>query len=163
MSRAKKTDTVTVKNNGTKKTGSNKGKRRPVIKSEKVTLPVDLTDSKNTEGLTGAKVKSMVLNAKFQANKDYKATEGGIYKMRKHFATYGENYLRLLNEKHGKNVSMDQIVALNPSELTTFLTDKEREQTSKKATKLGKDPILQPVFTFYLMETLISRYISKKD
>jgi hypothetical protein len=117
------------------------------------------------EGMSGTKLKkvSELLSAKFQANKDYKTGEGGIFKMRKLFAEYGESYLNELNAKYKFSISMEDLLTADINYFTMFLTEKEKEQTKKKAIALGKNPDTNPVFTFYLFENLVGRYFQGLD
>jgi hypothetical protein len=111
-------------------------------------------------GMSGTKLKkvSELLSAKFKANKDYKTGEGGIFKIRKLFAEYGQSYLNELNAKYKFSVSMDVILNADINHFTIFLTEKEKEQTRKKAIAMGKNPDTNPIFTFFLFENLVGRY-----
>lgn len=112
------------------------------------------------ENMNGTKLKkfSELLSAKFQANKDYKTGEGGVFKMRKLFAEYGQSYLNELNAKYKYSISMEDILNADINHFTMFLTEKEKEQTRKKAISFGKNPDTNPIFTFFLFENLVGRY-----
>jgi hypothetical protein len=117
------------------------------------------------EGMSGTKLKkvSELLSAKFQANKDYKTGEGGVFKMRKLFVEYGQSYLNELNAKYKFSISMEDILSADINHFTMFLTEKEKEQTRKKAIALGKNPDTNPIFTFFLFENLVGRYFQGLD
>jgi uncharacterized DUF497 family protein len=117
------------------------------------------------ENMSGTKLKkvSELLSAKFQANKDYKTGEGGIFKMRKLFAEYGQSYLNELNAKYKFSISMEDILSADINHFSMFLTEKEKEQTRKKAIALGKNPDTNPVYTFFLFENLVGRYFQGLD
>jgi hypothetical protein len=117
------------------------------------------------ETWSGTKLKkvSELLSAKFQANKDYKTGEGGVFKMRKLFAEYGQSYLNELNAKYKFSINMEDILNADINHFTMFLTEKEKEQTRKKAISLGKNPDTNPVFTFFIFENLVGRYFQGLD
>lgn len=114
-----------------------------------------------SENLTGKKLKKQSeLNlAKYQANKDYKTSEGGVYKMRKNFVEFGQSYLDELNKKYKMSYNMQDILETDVNIFTVFMTDKERKQCENKALAMGKDAKKQPVLTFYLFCNLVGRMI----
>lgn len=129
-------------------------------KAEKV-VRTSQTSVTLSEGVTAKKMQSELQKFRIQANKDYKTAEGSLSKMLKNYIEFSSFHLNELNKKNGTNITPKFIlnciesgkVGLNT--FTQYLTEKETAQTNKKAELLGKNT---PIFTFWLVQGLISRY-----
>jgi hypothetical protein len=113
------------------------------------------------DGKVSGKKLSQMIAAKIQSNKDYKSSEGSISKMLKNVAEYGSQYLTELNKKHGTNITTEFILSnVNQGKegielFLNFATDKDMQQSKKRAEKLGKN---SPVFTFWAALSFVGRY-----
>lgn len=120
-------------------------------KTAKVTLvekPVSTTKEKKPY------VMPTILKAKYEANKKHKAYIGGFNFI---LASIKVNAVEYVHELHDKFqfiiVSMADIQKLKPSDLTPFMSDKEKERQSLNGN----------LWSFYQVETLLSRYYSDKN
>jgi hypothetical protein len=112
------------------------------------------------ENLTGKKLSALTVT-KIGANKDYKTSEGSISKMLKNYIEFGGANLSELNKRYNTTLTADYIKSCIESGadgvkiFTKYLTEKEKIQSDKRGAKIGKT---SPVYTFWVLSSLIARY-----
>lgn len=99
-------------------------------------------------------VMPSILKAKYEANKKHKAMIGGFNFLLNSIKVNAVDYVNELHTKYDFIiVSMADIQKLKPTDLTPFMSDKEKERQSVNGN----------LWTFYQIETLLSRYYAQKN
>ena len=95
-----------------------------------------------------------ILEAKYKGNKKHKAMIGGFNFLLNSIKVNAVDYV---NELHSKYefiiVSMADVQKLKPTDLTPFMSDKEKERQANNGN----------LWSFYQIETLLSRYYAAKN
>ncbi len=113
-----------------------------VINTKKAILTVK-------DGLTGKQL-SKLITTKIESNNKNKAELGTLSFNLAQFKKHSANFVIELNKKNETKVTIEEIVNIKPSQFVTFLTDKEKERLTKNGN----------LFTFWLVESLVSRYFN---
>lgn len=120
----------------------NTNKVTKVLNTKKAILTVK-------DGLTGKQL-SKLITTKIESNNKNKAELGTLSFNLAQFKKHASNFVTELNKKNETKVTIEEIVNIKPSQFTSFLTDKENERLNKNGN----------LFTFWLIESLVSRYFN---
>ena len=99
------------------------------------------------ENVTGKKLGKL-MSAKVDANKANKAELATLSFNLAQFKKHALPFVTELNIKNKLNISLDECVNIRPSQFVSFLTESEKIRLEKN----------NNMFSFWLVESLISRY-----
>lgn len=123
---------------------------KTIISNTAKGMAINIASNVKGEDIKKAKRELSALQvSKISANKLHKSFVGGFRFILDSFKDRGATYLKELNAKHELSATMEQVIALKPSDLCALMTEKEKARQEKSGN----------LWSFWQVETLIARYL----